>query len=265
MSDDAETEELTLRWNEPLAVEITAAVQRGQSDRVTRLVNDHPGLARAWIVKDGEAAGWRLLLHLFADWPGHRRNPQGIVAALCEAGADLNASHAGGEAPLHWAASNDDVELVEALLDAGADVDVPGSIIGGLGPIADAAAFGGYRAGQRLVERGAQTNIYQAASFGLIDRVRKDLLGDPAPDLERITTSFWGACRYGTKKSRRCFLTQALPSTGSVGPTRRHSMLPDKPTQATSWSGCEHTAPAARPRSGDYRQACAVVSRLVGT
>jgi uncharacterized protein len=197
LSDDAQAQELTLRWNEPLAVEITAAVQRGQGDRVTRLVNERPGLARAWIVKDGEAAGWRSLLHLFADWPGHRRNPRGIVAALSEAGADLNASHDGGEAPLHWAASNDDVELVDALLDAGADVDVPGSIIGGLGPIADAAAFGGYRAGQRLVDRGARTNIYQAASFGLIDRVRDDLLGDPAPDAEQITTSFWAACRYG--------------------------------------------------------------------
>jgi uncharacterized protein len=139
-------------------------------------------------------------LHLFADWPGHRRNPQGVVAALAEAGADLNAASNGGETPLHWAASNDDVELVDALLDAGADIDVPGSIIGGLGPIADAAAFGGYRAGLRLVDRGAQTNIYQAACFGLVDRVRNDLLGDPAPDAERITTSFWGACRYGHKE-----------------------------------------------------------------
>ena len=33
---------------------------------------------------------------------------------------------------------NDDVELVDALLDAGADIDAPGSVIGGLGPIADA-------------------------------------------------------------------------------------------------------------------------------
>jgi uncharacterized protein len=190
---------LTLRWNEPLATELTAAVQRGDADRLRRMLAKRPELARAWIVKDGEAAGWRTLLHLFADWPGHRRNPQGIVAVLRDAGADLDAHMEGphGEAPLHWAASNDDVELVDALLDAGADINVPGSVIGGLGPIADAAAFGGRRAGLRLVERGAEVNIYQAAAFGLLDRVQAYLDADPPPDQERITTAFWAACGGG--------------------------------------------------------------------
>jgi ankyrin repeat protein len=192
---------MTLRWNEPLAVEATAAVQRGQADSLRRLLGKHPGLARAWVVKDGEAAGSRTLLHLFADWPGHRRNPGGIVAVLAEAGADLDASMQGpdgpGETPLHWAASNDDVELVDALLDAGADIEAPGSIIGGLGPIADAAVFGGTRAGLRLVERGARTNIYQAAALGLTDRVQAELAARPGLDQERITRAFWAACGGG--------------------------------------------------------------------
>jgi uncharacterized protein len=194
---DESIAEMTLRWNEPLAVEVTAAVQRGHADRVQHLIEKHPGLAQAWIVKDGEAAGSRSLLHLFADWPGHRRNPAEIVAVLHKAGADLNASKDGGETPLHWAASNDDVELVDALLDAGADINVPGSIIGGLGPIADAAVFGGRRAGLRLVERGARTNIFQAAALGLIDRVRAELATEPGPDAEQITTAFWAACGGG--------------------------------------------------------------------
>jgi hypothetical protein len=197
----------TLRWNDPLAVEATAAVQRGQADRLRRLLGKHPELARIRIVKDGEAAGQRTLLHLFADWPGHRRNPQQIVAVLVAAGADPDApgipanpdapAIPGGqsqETPLHWAASNDDIELVDALLDAGADVNVPGSVIGGLGPIADAAVFGGQRAGRRLVERGARTNLYQAAALGLIDRVQTTLEGEPRPDAEQITTAFWAAC-----------------------------------------------------------------------
>jgi ankyrin repeat protein len=190
---------LTLRWNEPLATELTATVQRGDADRLRRMLAKRPELARAWIVKDGEAAGWRTLLHLFPDWPGHRRNPQEIVAVLRDAGADLDARMEGphGEAPLHWAASNDDVELVDALLDAGADINAPGSVIGGLGPIADAAAFGGQRAGLRLVERGAEVNIYQAAAFGLHDRVQAYLGADPPPDQERITTAFWAACGAG--------------------------------------------------------------------
>jgi uncharacterized protein len=207
MADDT-ISEMTLRWNEPLAVEVTAAVQRGQADRVRHLVEKHPGLAQAWIVKDGEAAGSRSLLHLFADWPGHRRNPSEIVAVLHEAGADLTASMDGGETPLHWAASNDDVELVDALLDAGADVDAPGSVIGGLGPVADAAVFGGRRAGLRLVKRGARTNIYQAAALGLIDRVRADLAAEPARDAERITTSFWAACGGGHHEIAKLLLAE---------------------------------------------------------
>jgi uncharacterized protein len=119
------------------------------------------------------------------------------VTVLHEAGADVNASMDGGETPLHWAASNDDVELVDALLDAGADVNAPGSVIGGLGPVADAAVFGGRKAGLRLVERGASTNIFQAAALGLIDRVRTELATEPAPEEERTTTAFRAACGGG--------------------------------------------------------------------
>jgi uncharacterized protein len=196
--EDPVGSEMALRWNEPLAVEITAAVQRGQADRLRRLLDKHPGLARARIVKDGEGAGSRTLLHLFADWPGHRRNPHEIVAVLVAAGADPNAPGLPGdkqqETPLHWAASNDDVELVDALLDFGADVNTPGSVIGGLGAIADAAVFGGQRAGLRLVERGARTNLYQAAALGLLDRVQDELESEPRPNTEGVTTAFWAAC-----------------------------------------------------------------------
>jgi len=34
------------------------------------------------------------------------------------------------ETLLHWAASSDDVAVLEALLDAGADIESPGSVIG---------------------------------------------------------------------------------------------------------------------------------------
>jgi uncharacterized protein len=197
MSENAAVQNLTLRWNEPLAVEVTAAVQRGDAGRLRALLARHPGLATTRIVKEGEQAGERTLLHLFADWPGHRRNPQEIVSVLVGAGADVGARPDDSETPLHWAASNDDVELVDALLDAGADVNAPGSIIGGLGPVADAAVFGGYRAGRRLVERGAPTNLYQASALGLTDRVRELLTADPGPDAELVTTSFWAACCAG--------------------------------------------------------------------
>jgi hypothetical protein len=52
MADDA-ISEMTLHWNEPLAVEVTDAVSRGQVDRVQRLIEKHPGLPQAWIIKEG--------------------------------------------------------------------------------------------------------------------------------------------------------------------------------------------------------------------
>jgi hypothetical protein len=45
MIDDQTVQGLTLRWNEPLVVETTAAVQQEQVDRVRHLLDSHPGLA----------------------------------------------------------------------------------------------------------------------------------------------------------------------------------------------------------------------------
>ena len=119
---------------DPRVLEFTTALQSGDVVRLRALLAADPGLATSLINS-------RTPLHLFADAPGHRPNPAGVVSALAEAGADLNAQATGmwhHETPLHWAASNDDVELIDALLDAGADIEHPGSSIGG-GPPAESA------------------------------------------------------------------------------------------------------------------------------
>ena len=92
------------------------------------------------------------------------------MAALVAAGADVNARCMGDhqEKPLHWAASSDDVEALDALLDAGADIDAPGAVIGGGTPLDDAVAFGRWQAARRLVERGAQIKLWNAAALGLM-------------------------------------------------------------------------------------------------
>ncbi|MFL5853210.1 MAG: ankyrin repeat domain-containing protein [Solirubrobacteraceae bacterium] len=41
---------------------------------------------------------------------------------------------------MHWAASSDDVEVLDALLDAGADIEAPGAILGGVAQHACAVA-----------------------------------------------------------------------------------------------------------------------------
>ena len=112
-----------------LAKAAAEAVAAADVEAVKRLLGEHPELATARIVSGGE----RTLLHLFADYPGHRPRPREMVAVLQEAGADINAAYVGeshSETALHWAASNDDVGLIDALLDAGADLEAPGAIIG---------------------------------------------------------------------------------------------------------------------------------------
>src|SRR5580704_11692269 len=83
----------------------------------------------------------------------------------------LNQLHS--ETPLHWAASSDDIDALDALLDLGADIESPGSVIGGGAPLSDAVAFGGWRAARRLIERGARSTIWQSAALGLLGGLRE--------------------------------------------------------------------------------------------
>jgi hypothetical protein len=112
-----------------------------------RLLVEHPGLATARLGNDptdNDAGMTRSLLHVATDWPGHFPNGAATVAVLVDARADVNARFTGphNETPLHWGASSDDVEVLDALLDAGADIDAPGAVIAGGMPVADATAFG---------------------------------------------------------------------------------------------------------------------------
>jgi ankyrin repeat protein len=141
----------------------------------------------------------RTLLHVVTDWPGHYPNGPDTVAALVEAGADVNARFTGPhtETPLHWAASSDDVAVLDALLDAGAEIDAPGAVIGGGTPLDDATAFAQWRAARRLVERGARTTLWHAATLGLLDQLRASFTGPVRPEPGEVGDVFWGACHGG--------------------------------------------------------------------
>jgi uncharacterized protein len=114
-------------------------------------------------------------LHAVTDWLGHYPNNVATVKLLFEHRADVNARFAGKhtETPLHWTAISDDVDVLDALLDAGADIEATGAVIAGGTPIADATAFAQWNAARRLVERGARTNLYQSAVMGLLDRIEQ--------------------------------------------------------------------------------------------
>ena len=138
------------------------------------LLADADGL-RASLAADPSLAsarpdGCRTLLHMVVDWPGGRPNRLELIRALVEAGADVNAPFANGphtETALHWAASSDDVEAFDLLLDLGADIEARGGVIGGGTALDDAWAFGQWRAARRLVERGARPTLPAAAALGL--------------------------------------------------------------------------------------------------
>ena len=187
----------TVAADDPRAVAATKAVQAGDLAALESLLAADPSLAKARI---GDADCYRTLLHAATDWPGHFPNGPAVVERLVAAGADVNAhsqfsSHT--ETPLHWAASSDDVAALDALLDAGADIEAPGAVLGGGSPLADACGFGNWAAARRLVERGARTRLSDAAALGLMDRVEAVFAEEPAPDPVVITQSFWSACHGG--------------------------------------------------------------------
>ena len=112
---------MTIETESPLAVAVAEAIHKGDVPSLKRLLDENPGLAAARLGDEGMS---RALLHIATDWPGHFPNVAETIAALVEAGADVNARFRGphAETPLHWAASSNDVEALDALLDAGADI-----------------------------------------------------------------------------------------------------------------------------------------------
>lgn len=188
----------TLHTEEPLAVAVVEVIQQGDVRALKRLLDENPGLASARLGDDDPDGMSRTLLHAVTDWPGHFPNGAATVAALVSAGADVDARFRGphSETPLHWAASNNDVEVLDALIDAGADIEADGAVIGGGTPLADARAFGQWRTAHRLVERGAETTLADAATLGLIGRVESYFDGT-SPSQEDVDRAFWGACHGG--------------------------------------------------------------------
>ncbi len=192
---------MTIDTEDSLAVTVVEAIHTGDLATLKRLLHEHPALATARLGDDDPDGMSRTLLHVATDWPGHFPNGAATVAVLVEAGADVNARFHGphAETPLHWAASSNDVEVLDALLDLGADIEADGGVIGGGTPLADARAFGQWQAARRLVERGAQTALKDAATLGLMDRLEGYFAGDTAPSPDEISRAFWGACHGGQR------------------------------------------------------------------
>jgi hypothetical protein len=192
----------TIDTEEPLAVAAVEAIHVGDVARLKRLLADNPGLARARLGTDDPDGMTRSLLHVATDWPGHFPTIGATITALVESGADVNARFTGPhtETPLHWAASSDDVEALDALIDAGADVEAPGAVIADGTPLTDAVAFAQWKTARRLVERGAHAPLREAAALGLMDRVQDYCTSDPPPRADDYTQALWYACHGGQQR-----------------------------------------------------------------
>jgi ankyrin repeat protein len=197
-----------------VGLELALAINAGDVIGVTRLLGAHPGLASAPV----EALRGRTPLMIAADWPGYFPNGPEIVRLLAAAGADPNATGSGdspGEGPLHWAASSDDVDVAEALLDAGADIEAPGSSIAGGAPLENAVGYGCWHVARLLLERGARVeHLWQAAALGLTERVEEFLSADPPPTADQITEAFWQACSGGQRRMAELLLARGADING---------------------------------------------------
>ena len=186
---------------DPLAVELTAAIRSGDLVAVKRLLDAHPGLAAVRI--EGEKGGSCTPLLVAADWPGFFPNGGAMVRLLIAAGADPNARTGGeglGESPLHWAASSDDAEVAEALIQGGADMDAPDGSIGT--PLANAVGYGCWQVADLLIGRGARVgSLWEAAALGKMTDIEARFAAEPGPGAEEINHAFWQACHGGQPRA----------------------------------------------------------------
>jgi hypothetical protein len=199
---------------EPAASAI-AAIRSGDVEGLRELLAKTPGLATATIHRCEYTYP---VIGAATDWPGNFPRVAETIALLVAAGADVNA-RAGGphrETPLHGAASCDDVIALDALLDAGANIDADGAVIAGGTPLDDAVAFGQWKAARRLVDRGARTAVWHAAALGLMDRIAAHFAAGrpPAPhpwgggEHDEVTVAFWCACAGGQREAAEYLLAR---------------------------------------------------------
>jgi ankyrin repeat protein len=230
---------------------LAAAITAGDVACVDALLGDDPTLARA-ILPNGHS-----MLHVATDWPGHQPNVAETIRLLVAAGADPMArfEHPNGtaaETPLHWAASSDDTEAVGALLDAGADIEATGGVIGDCAPFEEAIIFEQYAAAALLLERGATAYLPGVAALGRLDMVVEyfdehgELVDDSAvpPNwlaipgaTALIDLAFQFACRAGHLEVAHFLLWHGanVDAETPMSTTARHEAAENGHDHVTSW------------------------------
>ena len=209
------SEQETSKWipdGDPVVAELRLAVHAGDVEAIQRLLQNDPALATARL--GSKDSGTTTPLHLVTDWPGYFPNGPQIVRLLIDAGADPNAlttgrgaeaSGPGDETALHYAASSDDADVAEALIDGGADIEVPDGSIGT--PLDNAVGYACWNVARLLVARGARVDkAWHAGALGMLDRLQA-LLGSDPPAGE-VSQAFWHACTGGQRRAAEYLLSR---------------------------------------------------------
>src|SRR5579863_7549681 len=197
--------------DEPVVIDLVFAVHGGDLETVGRLLRADPELSTARLV--GKRGGSRTTLHVVTDWPGYFPQGPAIARILLDAGADPNAWTTGAESlipgpgsetPLQWAASSDDVDVAEVLIDGGADLEAGYGSIGT--PLDNAIGYGCWHVARLLVARGAKVDkAWHAAALGLLDRLQA--LGPASLPPEEVSKAFWHACAGGQRRAAEYLLS----------------------------------------------------------
>jgi len=117
-------------------------------------------------------------------------------------------------------------------------------------PLADAAvAFGQWNAARRLIERGAQANLSQAAALGLIEQVRVFFDTDDEPSADEITGALWCACPGGQQQTTE-YLLDRCGDLNWIGYDKLTPSTPPGAAAPTSsppgWPNAARRPPTAR-------------------
>ncbi len=240
------SEQESSKWiagDDQVAVELRLAVRAGDVEAVQRLLRNDPALASARLA--GRGGGTGTPLHLVTDWPGYFPNGPEIVRLLIDAGADPNAlttsrgsqTGPGSETPLHYAASSDDVDVAEALIEGGADIETPGGSIGT--PLDNAVGYGCWHVARLLVTRGARVDkAWHAAALGTLGRLTALLGSDPPAD--DVSQAFWHACTGGQRRAAEYLLSRGadlnwVPDYAQGTPLDAASGLDTRQENVISW------------------------------
>jgi hypothetical protein len=112
--------------------------------------------------------------------------------------------------------STDDVDVAVALIDGGADLEVPGGSVGT--PLDNAIGYGCWHVARLLVARGASVDaLWHAAALGMLTRLDELLAVTPPPTEEDLNEAFWQACHGGQRRAAERLLAEGAHINATPG------------------------------------------------